>query len=296
MWCRSRSIILVALFAVQSRGTASVARVLRPDHAVSGSSCIAVAGLLHHRPEPGRAARLQPGLRRRLPARPRHRSASLRWARCSSRSPAPRRSMPISAISAAARSSIAWLLGRAAGAGAQLSRAGRAGAGQPEGDRESVLPALSRMGAAADGGAGHGRHRHRQPGGDHRRLFADPAGDPARPAAASRRSATPPEAQVGPDLHPARQHAAAGWRAAAGAAVPLVERAGLGLRHRRHRHHGGDGHDGLHRHLARSGAGRWSARSRSMAPFLLDRRHVPGRQPAQGRSRAAGCRWCSAAW
>ncbi len=34
--------------------------------------------------------------------------------------------------------------------------------------------------------AGDGRDRDRQPGGDHRRLFADPAGDPARPAAAAR--------------------------------------------------------------------------------------------------------------
>ena len=58
-------------------------------------------------------------------------------------------------------------------------------------------------------------------------------------------------AQTGrPDLHAARQCAAAGRRAAAGRAVPLVERAGVGLRHRRHRHHGRDLHDGLHRDLA----------------------------------------------
>ena len=40
--------------------------------------------------------------------------------------------------------------------------------------------------AAADDRAGDGRDRDRQPGGDHRRLFADAAGDPARPAAAAR--------------------------------------------------------------------------------------------------------------
>ena len=45
--------------------------------------------------------------------------------------------------------------------------------------------------AAADGRAGDRRDRDRQPGGDHRRLFAGASGDPARPAAAARRSCTP---------------------------------------------------------------------------------------------------------
>ena len=40
-------------------------------------------------------------------------------------------------------------------------------------------------------GACHRRDRDRQPGGHHRRLFADAAGDPARPAAAASKSATP---------------------------------------------------------------------------------------------------------
>ena len=43
-----------------------------------------------------------------------------------------------------------------------------------------------------------------------------------------------------PDLHAAGERAAADRRAAAGRAVPLVQRARLGLWHRRHRHHGGD--------------------------------------------------------
>ena len=47
------------------------------------------------------------------------------------------------------------------------------------------------------------------------------------------------EALFGPDLHAAGERAAADRRAAAGGAVPLVERARLRLRHRRHRHHGG---------------------------------------------------------
>ena len=42
------------------------------------------------------------------------------------------------------------------------------------------------LGAATDGGARDRRHRDRQPGGDHRRLLAHAAGDPARPAAAPR--------------------------------------------------------------------------------------------------------------
>ena len=58
------------------------------------------------------------------------------------------------------------------------------------------------------------------------------------------------EIAVRADLHAAGQHAAADRRAAAGGAVPLVERARLGLRHRRHRHHGGHRHDGVHRDLA----------------------------------------------
>ena len=44
---------------------------------------------------------------------------------------------------------LAWLVPGAAVAGAQLSRAGRAGLRPSEGDRKSVLPALSRLGAAS---------------------------------------------------------------------------------------------------------------------------------------------------
>ena len=74
-----------------------------------------------------------------------------------------------------------------------------------------------RMGAAAAGGSRHRRHRDRQPGGHHRRLFAGAAGDPTRPAAAARH-----RPHLGgifrPDLSAARQHGAAGRRAAAGRA------------------------------------------------------------------------------
>ena len=46
---------------------------------------------------------------------------------------------------------IAWFALVLPCAGAQLSRPGRAGARRSEGDREPVLPAVSRLGAAADG-------------------------------------------------------------------------------------------------------------------------------------------------
>ncbi len=78
----------------------------------------------------------------------------------------------------------------------------------PEGGREPVLPALSGLGAAADGAARHHRDRDRQPGGHHRRLFAHPTGDPAWPAAAAR---NPPHLGGAgrADLHAAGQLAAA---------------------------------------------------------------------------------------
>ena len=189
-----------------------------------------------------RPAVVQSVLRRPLPAPPRHHRllhARRRVPGGDRRGSALRRPGPFRP-----RSDPLCLAGRrAAGAVDQLSRAGRAGAGRSEGDREPVLPALSALGAAADGGAGDRRHRDRQPGGDHRRLFAHATGDPARPAAAP---GNPPHlgSAVRADLHAAGEHAAADRRLAAGGAVPLLERARLGLRHRRHRHHGGHRHDG----------------------------------------------------
>ncbi len=52
------------------------------------------------------------------------------------------------------------------------------------------------------------------------------------------------ETQVGQIYMPRVNAAAARRRAAAGRAVPFIERAGFGLWHRRHRHHGGDRVDG----------------------------------------------------
>ena len=76
--------------------------------------------------------------------------------------------------------------------------------GTSGGDRESLLPDVPGLGASADGRARHRRDRHRQPGGHHRRLFAEPAGGAAWPAAAPR---DPPHVGVArrPDLHAAGQ-------------------------------------------------------------------------------------------
>ena len=84
-------------------------------------------------------------------------------------------------------------------------------------------------------------------------------------------------------------------RDAAGGAVPLVERAGLGLRHLGHRHHGGHGDDGVRRDLARlelvAAGGRRADRA---VPVHRSR---PSSPPICSRwSKAAGCRWRSAAW
>jgi KUP system potassium uptake protein len=51
-------------------------------------------------------------------------------------------------------------------------------------NRKPVLPDVPGLGADPDGGAGDGGNRHREPGRHHRRLFAHAYGDSARPAAA----------------------------------------------------------------------------------------------------------------
>ena len=86
-----------------------------------------------------------------------------------------------------------------------------------------------------------------------------------------------------------------GRRAAAGGAVPLVERAGVGLRHRRHRHHGRHLHDGVHRDLA--DVALVAARGRGLdRAVLVDRSHLPLAPTCSRWFRAAGCRWRSAGW
>ncbi len=179
-------VILVALFAVQSRGTAKVAAFFGPITLV-WFVAIAVAGLWHIVAAiPSVLLRLQSGSTASSSSA-RHGMIGLvtlgavflavtgaealyadlgHFGRGRSRSPGSAVVLPALALNYLGQGAL--VLGRS------------------EGDREPVLPALSRLGAAADGGARHRRDRDRQPGGDHRRLFADPAGDPARPAAAPR--------------------------------------------------------------------------------------------------------------
>ena len=67
---------------------------------------------------------------------------------------------------------------------AQLSGPGGASADNAGSDQQSFLPDGAQVGADPHGGARHRRHHHRQPGSDHRCLFDDQASDPAWPLAA----------------------------------------------------------------------------------------------------------------
>ena len=147
-------------------------------------------------------------------------------------------------------------------------------------------------GAAADGGARDRRDGDREPGGDHRRLFAGASGDPAWSAAAAR---DPAHLRVAcrADLHPARHHGAVDRRAAAGRVVQVVECARLGLRHRGRHHHGGRRAAGVHRGLEAVALAAVAGRAGGGAAGR-GRRDVPVGQPAQSCSRAPGLRCCSA--
>ncbi len=169
------------------------------------------------------------------------------------------------------------------GAGAQLPRPGQPGAGPARGRRQPVLPDGPGLGPLAAGAARHLRHRDRQPGGDLGRLLADPASDPARPAASAR---DPAHLRFPgrPDLHAAGQLDPARRGAGPGFPVRLLERAGQRLRHRRHRHHG--------HHLAARlrgpapGLALAAARRRGgHGPAAAGRNRVPGRQPREVRRR-----------
>ena len=76
------------------------------------------------------------------------------------------------------------------------------------------------LGAVAADRARHLCHHHRQPGGDLRRVLADRTGDPARLPAAHAGQAHLGH-RDGPDLYPARELAVDGGRAAAGLRLPL---------------------------------------------------------------------------
>ena len=82
----------------------------------------------------------------------------------------------------------------------------------------------------AAGLPGHGGHDHRQPIDHHRRFFHDPAGDPARLAAAPAYQADLGK-RLRPNLCRRRQLAADGRHHHADGAVPQIRRSRRGLRH-----------------------------------------------------------------
>ena len=126
-------VILVGLFWVQSSGTGRVSALFGPVTLVWFLVMARPRAPARRRP-PGDLRRPQSRPRRRIPA---HATGSARcrsWARCSWRSPAPRRSTPTWAISAAARSAPPGSAGLP-GAGAELPRPGQPGAGPPRGRR-----------------------------------------------------------------------------------------------------------------------------------------------------------------
>ena len=143
----------------------------------------------------------------------------------------------------------AWLWFVHARPGPQLFRTGRAAARGPAGDQEPVLPARAAMGAHPAGRAGDLRGGDRVAGGDLGRLLADPRGDPdgLLPAPEDPAHVGSPDRA---DLHPVHQlDAARGGRAARG----RVQALGQPRRRVRHR---GDARDAdrfgadLRRHAA----------------------------------------------
>ncbi len=239
-------VILVLLFSVQSSGTARVASAFGPVMVV-WFAVLARDGTVSHQGRPDRAGGDQSAVCDRVRAFPWHHRPGdagpgvsggdrRRGAVCRPRSFRPQADPGRLALF------------RAAGAADQLFRAGRAGAVRSFGDRKFVLPDGSGYPAAAAGGAGDGGDRDREPGGDHRRVFADPAGRATRPAAALRGSLHLGD-PCRSDLPAAGQPDAVARRHPAGAVVPHLQRSRFGLWHRRLHHHGRRRHHGLCRDL-----------------------------------------------
>ena len=138
---------------------------------------------------------------------------------------------------------------RAARIASQLSGAGRFDPVQAGSDRQSVLSARARLGAAAARHPGDRRDGDRQSGGGHRRLLAGAAGYSTRPA-----SASGDHAYLGgsrrPDLYRPRQSSPPDRRADPRHHVQEFFGSRLGLWHRSHRHHGDDHRLGFYRRVA----------------------------------------------
>ena len=125
----------------------------------------------------------------------------------------------------------------------------------PVGDRaerrvdrqQHLLPAVPGTAAGSVDLLGDRGHHHRQPIDHHRRLLHDPAGDPARLAAAPAYHADF-GAGLWPNLCRRRQLAVDGGDHRADAAVPQVRQSRRRLRHRRLADHADDVFPAVHRH------------------------------------------------
>ena len=189
MSCLSPSLILLALFAAQSRGTASVAAFFGP---VTLVWFVAIAGgrrtLRSAKPDgaAGRSTRSTAitfllGSRcdrihdagRRLSGRDRFRSAL-----CGPR-----------AISAKVRSSAAWLGVALPALTINYLGQGRSFSRIPKAIENPFFLLYPDWALAADDRAGDCGYRHREPGGHYGSLFPHTTGDPARLVAAPRNPA-----------------------------------------------------------------------------------------------------------
>ena len=274
---------------MQRRGTAKVAALFGPI-ILMWFAVLAIIGVVCIAQEPRVLAAFNPihGTTFLLQQRADRVHRARAWS--SSPSRVPRRSTPISGISAASRSrplGSAWRCRRSP----QLPGTGRARARQPGRDRKPLFPDVSGLGVVAGRTPHHYGHGDRQPGRDNRRLFCHPAGHPARAPAARRHS--PHVRRDGrPDLPAARQLAAARRRAAAGRRLQELQRAGRRL------WRCGDGHDdhdlldGVLRLLEAVAMARVAGcRPDRAAACSSSRCSSP---PTSSRSsKARGCRWRS---
>ena len=206
-------VIVLALFAIQKRGTASVGPPVRAGDVrvvrrAGGARAAADRSSIRRcwaRSIPryavafvaAQSAPRVPGAGRRRPRGHRHRGALRRHGPLRRRADPPR-----------------VALVRDAGARAQLFRAGRAAARRPGGDQEPVLPAGAAVGADSARRARDLRGGDRVAGGDLRRVLADARGDPdgLLPAPQDPAHVGPPDR---PDLRPVHQLDAADRRGAA---------------------------------------------------------------------------------
>ncbi len=270
-------VVIVLLFAIQKRGTASVGLAVRARdvHVVRRAGG---AGAAADRAQSGGARRRQSRLRDRVRARePDARLPRARRGRAGGdrHRGALRRHGPLRRVADPPRLAVL----RRAVAGAQLLRPGRAAARRPDGDQEPVLPARAAVGADPAGDPRDLRGDHRVAGGHLGRLLAharrDPDGllpppeDPAHVVARDR-----------PDLRAVHQLVAADRGDAARRRLPQLGQPGRRLRDRGHARDA----DRLRADLLRDAAAVAlvaAARARDRRAAHPDRHRVPRLQRAQ---------------